>query len=116
MEDLADLYVKEFSETKEFKEIKELKKVIDEKYKKEIIQMKNLEQQYTEAKKYADYYPQFSDLQKAFVLAKKELYEKPEVIRYFQLERQLQKELDEDMNDIKAIISNKFKQGHNWGI
>jgi len=109
MEDLANIYLIELENKEEFKRLLFLKKEIEKKYSNLIIAMKTKEAIYLEAKDKKDYY----DLEKAkkeFSIAKVNLYSKEEVKEYFLLENKINRMLDEDFNDIKKSISNKFKK------
>lgn len=109
MEDLANIYLNELENKEEFKRLLFLKKEIEKKYSNLIIAMKTKEAIYLEAKDKKDHY----DLDKAkmeFSLAKANLYSKEEVKEYFMLENKINQMLDEDFNDIKESISNKFKK------
>ena len=109
MEDLANIYLIELENKEEFKRLLFLKKEIEKKYSNLIIAMKTKEAIYLEAKDKKDHY----DLEKAkkeFSIAKVNLYSKEEVKEYFMLENKINRMLDEDFNDIKKSISNKFKK------
>lgn len=108
MQDLAENYIKELKENPDFIRLIDLKKQIDEKYASLIVSLKNKEAKYLEAKKYPMYYSNFNEIQNDFVLAKKNLYSKEEVKEYFSLERKIQQIIDEDFNEVKNSISNKF--------
>lgn len=105
---LVSEYLQKFKEEPDFQRLLELKRIIDQKYKGLIINLKNKEAKYLEAKEHPDYYPDFLKLQENFVQAKTSLYSKSEVQEYFQMERKLQDCLNEDFNELKEAISNKF--------
>lgn len=107
MDDLIDKYVNDFSNSEDFKKLKELKKLIDDKYKKEILLFKTALDKYQEALKYPDYYD-MKKIRNDLSKAKSNLYSKEDVIEYLKLENSLQVTLDNDFNDIKKSISNKF--------
>ena len=98
MKELAIEYVSKLQNEPIFKELLALKNTIDEKYKKEIIRFKLSEAQYSEARKYESYRDDLIKIKDKFIQAKTELYSRPEVKRYFELERDLQ----------NIYISNKF--------
>lgn len=108
MKELAIEYVSKLQNEPIFKELLALKNTIDEKYKKEIIRFKLSEAQYSEARKYESYRDDLIKIKDKFIQAKTELYSRPEVKRYFELERDLQNILTSDFNEIKNYISNKF--------
>lgn len=109
LNELALEYSNIIKNTNEYEELIKLKNIIDKKYSNLIIDFKTKEALYLEAKQYENYHPNFKDIQNNFVEAKKALYEKEEVKEYFKFERIIQKMLDEDINDLKDSISNKFK-------
>lgn len=108
MEKLVENYVERITSTNEYKKLIELKKIINQKYKMQIIAFKNKEALYLEAKKNIEYYNDFELIKKSFIDAKKNLYSKEEVKEYFTYERLIQNMLDEDMNDLKRSISDSF--------
>lgn len=110
MKNPADEYLKKLQEEPEFKRLAELKGIIDEKYKSLIIGLKTSEARYLEAKEYPKHFSNMSELQESFVTAKKKLYSQPEVQEYFRLERRLQEMINEDMNELKEAVSNKFSR------
>lgn len=103
-----DNYINDLLNDNTMQELLNLKKIIDSKYKDLIIRFKNKEAKYLEAKPMASYYPNFNSLQNEFREAKSELYSKEEVIKYFQLEKTLQAKINDDINELKSSISNKF--------
>lgn len=104
MQELAYEYIEEYSNTKEFKRLLELKKLIDKKYEKEIIAFKTSESKYLDAKKYGGYYPNLEDLQKDFSNKKSALYSKIEVKEYLELERKINTELNDLINELKNQV------------
>ena len=112
MFDFADNYINELMKNDKFNDFLAIKKEIDKKYASLIIKFKNKEALYLEAKERPNVY----NLEKAqleYVEAKKELYSKAEVVRYFELEREIQNMLNDDLNEIKENISNKFIKDKN---
>lgn len=111
--DLVNEYVKRLLSDGRLQRLLELKRKIDTAYASCIVNLKNAEAKYLEAKSYGKYYPGLEEIQKRFSQAKEKLYSKPEVKEYFRLEREFQALLDEDMNELKTSISNKFSlQNH----
>ena len=104
----VDKYLDNIFNDEKFIKLKELKELIDSKYKKEILKFKLSEAKYLEAKEYEMYYPNFEEIKNNFIEAKKDLYSKEEVKLYFSLERKIQEMLDNDLNELKESISNKF--------
>lgn len=107
LEDLTDRYIDELSNDNDFIELIELRKTIDEKYKKEILIFKTKEEAYLEAEKYQGYID-ISSLRRELSQAKANLYSKPEVSLYFDLERKIQDKINQDIDRIKKAVSNKF--------
>lgn len=105
---VEELYIAKILETPEFKRLLELKDIINQSYKKEIMLFKTKEALYLEASERKEYYPNFEEIKKAFIAAKADLYSKEEVSEYFKLERELQDMLNNDINELKQAISNKF--------
>lgn len=105
---VEELYVAKILEAPEFKRLLELKDIINQNYKKEIMLFKTKEALYLEASERKEYYPNFEEIKKAFIAAKADLYSKEEVSEYFKLERELQDMLNNDINELKQAISNKF--------
>lgn len=107
MEDLVNAYVDELKDKEEFKRLLALKKYIDNNYSSLIVKLKNKEAKYLEAKQYPNQYD-VDKAQREFSEAKAELYSKEEVKEYFKLERFLNELLNDDINELKESISNKF--------
>ncbi len=108
MDSLIDSYVEELSSDDDVKRLVELKKIIDDKYKKEILLFKTQNDKYEEALKYPEYYD-MSKIRGDLSKAKKELYSKDEVVEYIKLESAIQEKLDKDFSDIKRSISSKIQ-------
>ncbi len=102
--DLALEYFNELKELDDFKKLINLKKLIDMKYQKEIISFKTAESFYLESKD-NKYYPNRDDIKKRFIEAKRCLYSKEEVKRYFDLQNKLDEILKNDFNEIRESIS-----------
>lgn len=116
MESLIDNYIDLISDTNEFKRLLELKKIIDTKYPKEIIAFKTAESKYNEALDYGKYYPGIDNLRRSLSEKKTILYNKEEVKEYLELERKLDKMLNDDLNELKKSISNKFKTNERFSL
>ena len=112
MYELAENYIKELEKNEEFIEFINLKKEIDKKYAMLIVKFKNKEALYLEAKE-KPYAYNLEKAQNEFIEAKKELYSKEEIIKYFNLERKIQSLINDDINEIKESISNKFTKDKN---
>lgn len=107
MQDLEDKYINELKDNEDFKRLLELKKIIDDKYSKEILEFKTKESKYQEIEEYSKYIDT-NKIKEEFIEAKKVLYSKEEVREYFILEQKINKLLNDDFNEIKESISNKF--------
>ena len=104
MENIVDDYVNDIITKEEFKRLLELKKLIDIKYRNEIISFKTLESKYLDASKYGAYYPNLEDLRREFSAKKKELYSKVEVKEYLELERFINESINNDINELKEVV------------
>ena len=109
MEDLVSLYIDELKEKEDFKRLLELKRIIDKKYSNLIIALKTKESIYLDSLYKPSHYDEVK-VKKEFIEAKTNLYSKEEVKEYFSLERKINNLLDNDLNDIKESISNKFSK------
>ena len=107
MFELIDLYIDELKEKEEFKRLLELKVIIEKKYSNLIISLKTKEAFYLEAIDKEGHYD-LAKVKQDFINAKTNLYSKEEVKEYFELERKINKIMENDFNDIKKSISNKF--------
>lgn len=105
---MVDKYIEIIINTDEFKRLKELKKIIDEKYTKEIVIFKRCEANYLEASEHKEYYSNYDEITRKLSEAKATLYNKEEVKEYLKLERTIQEMLNDDFNELKQAISNKF--------
>lgn len=107
--DLADKYADSIIHSVDFQNLLSLNKEIKLQLKNKIIAFKTAESKYLDAKQYGNYHPNFAEYQERFSKTKKALYEEPLVKKYKKLEFEIQKKLDNDINDLKKCISNKFK-------
>jgi hypothetical protein len=105
---MENKYVDIIVNTEEFKRLKELKIIIDNKYTKEIISFKRCEANYLEASLHKEYYSNYEEITRKLSEAKAILYNKEEVKEYLKLERVIQEMLNNDFNELKQAISNKF--------
>ncbi len=106
--DFIDKYLKKLEDEPEFRELLALKKKIDSEYGNLIVSMKTKEAKYLEMKEYEKYRSDVNKYKLEFMEAKRLLYSKEEVKRYFELERKIQNMINEDINELKESISNKF--------
>lgn len=107
--DLAEEYAEDIIASKDFQRLLELKEEIKKNLSKKIISFKTAEAKYMEAKSYGNYHPNLKEYQEAFVSAKASLYSEALVKEYKELEQKLQERLNQDINDLKQSVSNKFK-------
>lgn len=108
--DDLDNLINDITSSEAFLRLKELKKIIDSKYKKEILAFKNAESLYNDALPNKMYYKDFDKLSLDLSNKKAILYDKPEVKEYKLLEGNLNRMLIDLSNDIAAAMSNKFKK------
>ena len=107
MEDLVKEYIDEIINSDDFKRLLKLKDMIHKEYAPLIISFKMKEAEYIEAKER----PEIFDLnqkQKEFSMAKANLYSKEYVKEYFMLEEKINKNINDDLDELKNLISNKF--------
>ncbi|MBD5391121.1 hypothetical protein HDR67_03865 [bacterium] len=112
MEDIyarTEEYAQAIIETKEFQRLLEVKELIKKTLGHKIIAFKTAEAKYVEAKNYGKYHPDLKKYQDDFVAAKTSLYSEDLVKEYKQLETKIQNQLNQDMNELKKCVSNKFK-------
>ncbi len=62
------------------------------------------------------YHPDYKEAIKTLSLAKTTLYEKPEVKRYFELEREVQEDINVFLNDLALSVSSHVKAPNKLGI
>lgn len=108
MEELIDNYFDDLIKIDEFQELLKLKEIIMNKYKNLIVGFRTKESIYLDMKRFEGT-EQYNKVKNDFVLAKKSLYEKEEIKRYFYLENKIQEIIDADINEIKSVISDDFK-------
>lgn len=104
----TDRYIEEIKQNEDFIQYLKLKDIINSSYKKEIIRLKNAEALYLDSKEHPANYPDLKKVQLSFVEAKKSLYEKKEVQQFFSLEKKIQKRMDQELDELKNTVSNKF--------
>lgn len=113
MENIIDEYIEELINNPDFIKLKELKKLIDSKYKNEIIAFKTAESLYIEATKYGKNHPNLHEYQINFMKAKSKLYSLNEVKEYLALERKIGNDINDDIKKLKDSIK---KFGDDYGI
>lgn len=100
--DLADA----LKENKEYKELIELKELINDKYKDELKKYKDSFKKFDFAYKMKDYYPDFKKVSLLYQECKKDLFEKEEVKRYFELEKIVNDKLNIIAKELISAVSN----------
>ncbi len=97
--------------------IKEYDKLILQKYQNEIqnfqIYKKEFEKVMNEG---GAYHPSYKSVSKALSEAKIILYQKPEVIKYFDMEEKFQNELNQFLSDFTQAVSSHIKRPNKIGI
>lgn len=107
----------EMKHSLKYRQYKQLEKIIEEKY-ATLIQTFNTwkEKYYTILDEGGKYHPDYLETVKKLSEAKKVLYEKSEVRHYFELEQELQTELNLFIKQITEIISNNIKKPNELGL
>lgn len=95
----------------EFEELKRLEKQINLKYPNLIKKFKEAELKFEEVSKYKNYHPDFKKVAKEFQKAKIELYEKKEVKAYFELSFDVERKIQNIINQIASKITAKNIKG-----
>lgn len=106
--DLAEKYADSIIESEDFKRYTALKEEIKRTLSGKIIAFKTKEAKYVEAKSYGNYHPDLKKYQEEFQKAKANLYNEPLMIEYKELELKIQAIINNDLNELKSTISNKF--------
>lgn len=106
--ELAEKYADTLIESVDFQSMLQIKEQIKKTLSGKIVAFKTAEAKYLEAKEYGKYHPDLEKYQKEFVEKKKSLYQEPLIQEYKELERRIQVKLDQDMDNLKQSISNKF--------
>lgn len=108
--DKTDAYIKSIVNSKEFEMLLDLKNKIESDLKDLVDNFKVCEEKYNEALKYGKYHPDLKKYQQMLSDAKANLYSNEVVKKYFALQNDIQKEIDDFINDLTSSISNKFKK------
>jgi len=100
-----------------YQEIKRLDLLMLELYKKEIQAFQRAKIKYDQMMaEGGTYHPDFKETVKLFAEAKSELYGKPEVKRYFELEKAFQDDINEFLARVSQAVSNHIKTPDKMGI
>lgn len=97
---------------KKYIRLLELEKEIEDNYKLEIDEFNEAKEKYSEALKYGNYHPSLGEYEKKLSEKKAILYNKEQVKEYNLLYREIQNEIDDIVNKIKASISSSFGGHH----
>ena len=107
--DLAEDYAEEIINSADFKRLLEVKKEIRKTLSGKIMAFKTAEAKYLEAKEYGQYHPNLEEYKHRFIETKTKLFSEELVKEYKELEFIIQEKLNQDINDLKKNVSNKFK-------
>ena len=107
--DLADDYANDVINSPDFQRLLEIKEEIKKNLSGKIMAFKTAEAKYLEAKEYGKYHPNLEEYKNRFVETKTKLFNESLVKEYKELESKIQDKLNQDINDLKKSVSNKFK-------
>lgn len=100
-----------------YQSIKSFDKLIVSKYENEINKFQESKKAYDQVmSEGGTYHPDFKKTVKIFSEAKSNLYQKPEVIEYFELERQFQDQLNAFITELSHSVSNHITTPNKLGI
>ncbi|MDE5547122.1 MAG: hypothetical protein K2I88_06630 [Anaeroplasmataceae bacterium] len=107
--DLAEDYADKVINSPDFQRLLEVKEEIKRTLSGKIMAFKTAEAKYLEAKEYEKYHPDLEEYKKRFLETKTKLFSESLVKEYKELETKIQEKLNQDINDLKKSVSNKFK-------
>ena len=107
--DKSVAYANEITSSSEFKELLEIKEQINKEIPKLVEDFKIAKEKYEEVSKYSSYHPDLKKVRSELVSAKEALYTNPLVIRYKELEKEIQNKLNEVAHEIAKTISANSK-------
>ena len=100
-----------------YQEIKAIDQTIIQLFQQEIAHFRKTKEHYDEIMSQGGHYhPDFKEAVKAFSEAKNDLYSKPEVKRYFQLEKEIQDEINDFLIELSQSVSSHIKTPNKLGI
>lgn len=102
-------FANEIMKTDEFKRLLEIKKEISEKIPEVLKEFNKAKEKYEEVSKYSLYHPDLERVRTRLVKAKEALYTNPLVIKYKELEKEIQKKLNLVAHEIAEVISANIK-------
>jgi len=99
-----------------YQSIKTMDHLITQKYKDEIKRFRDANIAYDNImSEGGTYHPDYKETVKIFINAKSDLYQKPEVIQYFEFERQFQEQLNLFLTSLSQSVSNHIASPIKWG-
>lgn len=105
-------FVDDFKDTNEYKELMNLKEKINEQLKEKVKRFNDLKEKYEECLKYDKYHPDLKRIQKELSEAKTSLFSEELVIKYKELEKTLEENLNTLLTNICQKVSNKIKNNN----
>lgn len=100
-----------------YQSIKTLDRLITSKYKEEIKVFNQANKVYNQVMaEGGTYHPDYKEAVKTFSQAKSNLYQKQEVVQYFEIEKQFQEQLNDFLTQLSQAVSNHIKTPNKMGI
>ncbi|PKK97072.1 MAG: hypothetical protein CVV58_03115 [Tenericutes bacterium HGW-Tenericutes-3] len=100
-----------------YQSMKAYNQLIIDKYSQEIQLFKEANETYNQVMKDGGkYHPDFKEVVKRFSQAKTDLYQKEEVVKYFELEKIFQDDLNEFLKTLSQSVSKYIKTPNKLGI
>lgn len=108
----------EIKNSNEYQKLIKLKKIIDtdQDIKTLISDFNKIKIKYEEVRKYGKYHPNLKDVQLQLQAIKEQVFEHPVIKEYKQLEKHLQKVLDQVSKEIATSVSNNIKHPNEVGL
>lgn len=107
--DKAYKYALSLKESPLYEELQRLNRKVNEKYKREFKQLKELSVKYNDLLKYKDNSPKFDEVSSEYLLLKTKVFEDDDIIRIKELENHFQDELTDTLVKIRDSISKNIK-------
>ena len=107
--DKSVAFANEITASDEFKELMRVKEQINDEIPQLVNDFKVAKDKYDEVMKYSSYHPDLKKVRGELVRAKEALYTNPLVIRYKELEKEIQNKLNEVAQEIAKTISANVK-------
>jgi cell fate (sporulation/competence/biofilm development) regulator YlbF (YheA/YmcA/DUF963 family) len=102
-------FANEIMSSSEFKELLEIKEKISKSIPQLVDEFRIAKEKYEEVSKYSIYHPDLEKVRARLVRAKEALYTNSLVIRYKELEKEIQKKLNLVAQEIAEVISANIK-------